>query len=268
MNENIPKKSLGQHWLNDVDSLDAMADIADVQAGDNILEIGPGLGTLTEVLLAYGASVVAVEYDLKLYEELKREAENMFVDDAKRLKVVYGDILQFDFGTLPAGYKVVANIPYYLTSNLVRVLSEAANPPASATLLVQKEVAERLAAGPGDMSLLTVSAGMYFEPSLGPIVPAKLFTPPPKVDSRIIHLNRRQVPLFGDLDEKLLFRVVKAGFSNRRKTILNSLSAGFQLTKEQTSELLQSVGIDPQSRSQELSLEQWILLAKSMPVVA
>ena len=260
---NIPKKSFGQHWLNDVESLDAMADIADVKAGDTILEIGPGLGTLTEVLLAYGALVVAVEYDLKLYEDLRREAENMFVDDAARLHVIYGDILKFDFGTIPPGYKVVANIPYYLTSNLVRVLSEAANPPVSATLLVQKEVAERLAAGPGSMSLLTVSAGMYFEPSLGRVVPAKLFTPPPRVDSQIIHLKRRDEPLFGGLDEKLLFRVIKAGFSNRRKTILNSLSAGFQLTKEQTIELLSSVNIDPQARPQELGLDQWIKLAKA-----
>jgi 16S rRNA (adenine1518-N6/adenine1519-N6)-dimethyltransferase len=259
---NAPKKSLGQHWLHDTNSLDAMVEIAQVDADDTVLEIGPGLGTLTKFILACGAYVVAVEYDEQLYQDLIEDAENLFNEDAKRLKIVHSDIMKFDLGSLPAGYKVVANIPYYLTSNLVRVLSESTNPPAFVTLLVQKEVAERLAAGPGNMSLLTVSAGIYFEPSLGPVVPAKLFTPPPKVDSQIIHLKRRDQPLFGNLDEKLLFRVVKAGFSNRRKTLLNSLSAGLQLSKDQAIELLDSANINPQARPQELSLEQWIALAR------
>jgi 16S rRNA (adenine1518-N6/adenine1519-N6)-dimethyltransferase len=253
-----PKKKLGQHWLHDQASLSAMADLAQVGAKDFVLEVGPGLGTLTEVLLQRGANVVAVEYDQELYELIKKELKN-----AEQLEVVHQDILRFDLAQLPPGYKVVANIPYYLTSKLVRVLSESDNPPQSVTLLIQKEVAERLAAGPGEMSLLSVTAQMYFESRLGPVVPAGLFTPPPKVDSQIIHLNRRQQPLFGSADSKSLFRLVKAGFSNRRKTLLNSLSGGLQLPKEETKALLEKADINPQNRAQDLSLEDWLRLNKS-----
>lgn len=249
-----PKKKLGQHWLHDQTSLMAMADIAKVGEGDVVLEIGPGLGTLTKVLLERGAKVVAVEYDRELYERLTEE----WSDD--NLQLVHSDILRFDLTKLPTDYKVVANIPYYLTSNLVRVLSESSNSPKSITLLVQKEVAERLAAAPGAMSLLSVTAQMYFEPKLGLVVPAALFTPPPKVDSQIIHLERRPQPLFGQTDPKPLFRLVKAGFSNRRKTLLNSLSGGLQLSKSETKDLLEKAGINPQSRAQDLSLKDWVTL--------
>jgi 16S rRNA (adenine1518-N6/adenine1519-N6)-dimethyltransferase len=249
-----PKKKLGQHWLHDQASLSAMADIAEVGKGDIVLEIGPGLGTLTEVLLERGAEVIAVEYDRELYDRLTGEWSD------SNLQLVHADILSFDLTKLPPDYKVVANIPYYLTSNLVRVLSESSNSPKSITLLVQKEVAERLAAGPGEMSILSVTAQMYFEPKLGLVVSAALFTPPPKVDSQIIHLQRRSQPLFGQIDPKSLFRLTKAGFSNRRKTVWNSLSGGLQLSKPDTKDLLEKAGIDPQSRAQDLSLEDWIKL--------
>ncbi len=254
------KKELGQHWLYDVDSLTAMVELAQVREEDVVLEVGPGLGTLTEFILAKGATVIAVEYDSELYANLGRDAPKLFSEKVKQLTIVNDDILRFDLTELPPNYKVVANIPYYLTSNLVRTLSESSNPPQSVTLLIQKEVAERLAAEPGDMSLLSVTAQMYFEPSLGPIVPAKLFTPPPKIDSQIIHLARRSKPLFGDMDPKELFRVVKAGFSNRRKTLLNSLSGGFNISKEETKQLLENAEIDPQLRPQALDLEDWIRL--------
>lgn len=254
-----PKKALGQHWLHDDESLAAMADIATVSADDTVLEVGPGLGTLTEVLLARGCTVVAVEYDRELFEHLQ---ESELAED-NNLTLVHEDILKFDLTQLPAGYKVIANIPYYLTSNLVRVLSESSNPPASATLLIQKEVAERIATGPGNMSLLTVTSQMYFEPKLGKLVPAELFTPPPKIDSQIIHLQRRNVPLFDGMDERHLFRVVKAGFSNRRKTLLNSLSGGLHKSKDEVRTILEKSGIDSGKRPQELSLENWLTLARN-----
>ena len=255
-----PKKALGQHWLHDTETLYQIAEIAKINPGDHILEIGPGLGTLTEVLLSYEAHVVAVEYDTTLFESMKSEAKKLFRSDAERLTMVNQDILKFDLTKLPSNYKVVANIPYYLTSNLIRVLSESTNPPLSATLLIQKEVAERLCASPGQMSLLSVSAQMYFECSPGPVVPAKLFTPPPKVDSQIVHLKRRASPLFGGREERGVFRVIKAGFSSKRKTLLNSLSAGLQLGKEEANDTLIKAGINPSARPQELSIEQWLTL--------
>lgn len=256
-----PKKKLGQHWLHDIDSLEAMVETANVAKQDTILEIGPGLGTLTEFILSRGAKVVAVEYDHELYQSLVKEAATLYKENSKRLKLVNQDILSYDLTQLPPDYKVVANIPYYLTSNLIRILSESSNSPRSVTLLVQKEVAERLAAGPGSMSLLSVTAQMYFEPSLGLVVPADLFTPPPKVDSQIIHLQRHDQPLYGSDDSKVLFRIVKAGFHNRRKTLLNSLSAGMHKTKEETGSLLKEADINPQLRPQDLRLQDWIRIA-------
>lgn len=231
-----------------------MCDTASLGNDDFVLEIGPGLGTLTQKIAEQAKAVLAVEFDAELALALPKRIQ------ATNLTVINQDILRLDLTELPAGYKVIANIPYYLTSNLIRILSESSNPPLSATLLVQKEVAVRLAAGPGDMSLLSVTAQMYFEPSLGPVVRSELFTPPPKIDSQIVHLQRRSRPLYGSLDPKQLFRVVKAGFSNRRKTLLNSLSAGLQKPKDETKRLLEEVGINPGLRPQDLDLQDWINL--------
>ncbi len=245
------KKSLGQHWLTDFLSLSAMCDAADVSDHDTVLEIGPGLGTLTELLCERAARVIAVEFDEKLAEALPRRVPE------SNLQVVQNDILSFDLTKLPADYKVVANIPYYLTSNLIRVLSEASNQPTHVVLLVQKEVAQRVTARAGAMSLLSVTAQFYWETSLGSLVPAQLFTPPPKVDSQILILRRRETTLFPDVDPKQFFRVVKAGFSNRRKTLHNSLSGGLQIDKAIAGQLLASAQIPPTARPQELTLQQW-----------
>jgi 16S rRNA (adenine1518-N6/adenine1519-N6)-dimethyltransferase len=252
MSDASPKKSLGQHWLHDEASLQAMCDAAGgVSSSETILEIGPGLGTLTELLVSQARHVVAVEFDKDLAAQLPRRVS------ADNLDVVQQDILSFDLTQLEPGYKVIANIPYYLTSNLIRTLSESTNPPSVAVLLVQKEVARRVAAAPGAMSLLTVTAQMYWEVSLGRGIGAALFTPPPKVDSQILILHHRPKPLFPDCDYQALFRIVKAGFSQRRKTLLNSLSAGMQRSREDTLAVLERAEIDPTTRAQNLSLEQW-----------
>ncbi len=245
------KKRLGQHWLNDQASLTAMCNAAAVQAGDVVLEIGPGTGTLTQLLLKKGASVIAVEKDQNLIVSLvKKFGSQDFVLHNE-------SILEFDLTQMPTSYKVVANIPYYLTSNLIRTLSETSNPPQTVVLLVQKEVAERVAARPGHMSLLSVSAQFYWEVSLGLEVPARLFTPPPKVDSQILVLKYRAQPIFADIDTKLFFRVIKAGYGERRKTIENSLSGGLRISKSETREILNKAAIDSGLRAQALSLEDW-----------
>lgn len=251
MQSSTPKKSLGQHWLYDELSLEAMADVADIQAGDTVLEIGPGLGTLTEILLARDAKVTAVEFDHDLAMALPGRVSH------KNLQVIEQDILSFDFTQLPAGYKVAANIPYYLTSNLLRVMCESPNPFTTAALLIQKEVAERVAAKPGDMSLLGVSVQFYCEVHLSVEVPAELFTPPPKVDSQILGLQYREQPLFPNVDTKQFFRLVKAGFSARRKKLRSSLSAGLHISKPDAESLLMKARIDPNLRAQALSLEDW-----------
>jgi 16S rRNA (adenine1518-N6/adenine1519-N6)-dimethyltransferase len=258
----IPKKSLGQHWLDDEASLRAMLDMAAVGAGDTVVEIGPGLGTLTRLLVAEAEQVIAIEFDTILAVNLPQRIP------AKNLQVVEQDILQFDFTSLPLrdkAYKVVANIPYYLTSNLIRVLSETTNPPTHMALLVQKEVAERIAAKPGAMSLLSVSAQWYWQVSLGPVVPAALFTPPPKVDSQIIGLERRTTPLFADVDPKRFFQLCRAGFGERRKTVRNSLSGGLRLEKPVVEAWLEAAGLDMKLRAQNLSLEQWYRLYQNWP---
>lgn len=251
-----PNKSLGQHWLRDRGVLEHIADLAEVREGDTVLEIGPGLGTLTSELLRRADHVLAVEFD----EALARKLPGQF--PGKNLKVVNQDILTFDLGQLPAGYKVAANVPYYITSKIVQRLMTADNKPSLAVLLVQKEVAERLAAPAGDMSILAVSAQLYADVYLGDVVPAELFTPPPKVDSQVVVLRTREQPLFTDITEKEYFRVVKAGFSAKRKKLRSSLSGGLGISKDDVGVLLKAADVSPDVRAEDLTLDQWYRLAK------
>lgn len=251
MSEPRAKKSLGQHWLSDAPTLMAMCEAANVTVEDTVLEIGPGLGTLTEVLVKRARQVIAVEFDERLAKELAARVP------AENLQVVSQDILSLDLTTLPPDYKVAANIPYYLTSNLIRVLSETSNPPRAAALLVQKEVAERVAAAPGAMSLLSVTAQFYWQVSLGRVVPAGLFEPPPKVDSQILIMQHRPEPLFKDVEPRQFFRLAKAGFAQRRKTLLNSIGSGLNLNREAARQLLEAASIVPGRRAQTLSLQEW-----------
>lgn len=249
-----PNKSLGQHWLHDRLVLEHIADCAGIQSGGTVLEIGPGLGTLTSELLRRAEKVVAVEFDA----ELARKLPGQF--PGKQLTVHSEDILQFDLSRLPAGYKVVANVPYYITSKIVQKLMTADNKPSIAVLLVQKEVARRIAARPGDMSILAISTQVYAETSLGDVVPAELFTPPPKVDSQVVILATREQPLVTSDQEKAFFRVVKAGFSARRKKLRSSLSGGLGISKQDAEELLATAGISADARAEDLSIADWLRL--------
>lgn len=249
-------KSLGQHWLHDRASLAAIADEAAIQPGDTVLEIGPGLGTLTSELLRRGATVIAVEYDA----ELARKLPGQFPGTA--LTVINQDILQFDLATLPAGYKVVANVPYYITSKIVGQLVHASNRPQVAVLLVQKEVAERIAATPGDMSLLALNAQLYATARLGAMVPRSLFTPPPKVDSQVVVLHFRDTPLVPIGDQKAFWRIAHAGFASKRKKLRSSIAAGLHLTKPDTEASLRAAVIDPNARAEDLSIDDWLRLSK------
>lgn len=252
----MPKKELGQHWLKDRKILAAIADEANITANDTVLEIGPGLGTLTSELLRQAKKVVAVEFDTDLAKKLPGQFPG------KNLDVVNADILQFNLSQLPAGYKVVANVPYYITSKIVETLMTAKNKPAVAVLLVQKEVAERIAAPTGDMSMLSVSAQVYAKAHLGVVVPREFFTPPPKVDSQVIVLETYATPLIAPENERAFFRVVKAGFAARRKKLRSSLAAGLAISKPAVEELLHRAAINPEKRAQDVTIEEWANLVR------
>jgi len=252
----VPNKSLGQHWLRDRAVLSHIADCAKLTPDDTVLEIGPGLGTLTSELLRRAKNVLAVEFDGDLARKLPAQFPG------KNLEVVNQDILKFNLSQLPIGYKVVANVPYYITSKIVQLLMTAKNKPATVVLLVQKEVAERLAAQPGDMSILAISAQIYAEVSLGAVVPARLFTPPPKVDSQVVILKMRPQPLLNGVDEADFFRTVKAGFSAKRKKLRSSLAGGLSLDKNTVERLLAKAEISPDARAETLGLDDWMRLTK------
>lgn len=253
-----PKKSLGQHWLKDRDILADIADEAFITKEDTVLEIGPGLGTLTSELLKRGKNVVAVELD----QELAAKLPGQF--PGTQLEVVNQDILTYDLTQLPAGYVVVANVPYYITSKIIQLLTTAKNKPKRIVLLIQKEVAERLAAKPGDMSILAVSAQIYASMRLGALVPAEYFTPPPKVDSQVVILDIYETPRVELGVEKPFFRVVKAGFSAKRKKLRSSIASGLHLSKTETEQLLASVGISPDDRAEALAIEDWLRLSDAI----
>ena len=284
-----PKKSLGQHWLTDEVILNQIADAADLTPDDTVLEIGPGLGTLTRVLSDRAGKVIAVEFDSDLAKTLlnsflpfepsvsvgnfpKLSSDN-FTENPQGIRVpknefnkvdiINEDFLSFDLEQLPIGYKVVANIPYYITGKIIEKLLTAQNKPSVAVLLVQKEVAERVAAKPGgDMSLLSVVAQYYADVKLGAIVPAAKFTPPPKVDSQVLTLLPLDSP-FKVADEKQLFRIVKAGFSQRRKKLRTAIAGGLNISVTESEKLLKSANIDPNLRAQDLTVEQWCDILKN-----
>lgn len=254
---NLPfaKKALGQHWLSDAGALGAMVTAASIGADDYVFEIGPGAGTLTATLLETGAQVMALEFDVQLILALTKRFANR-----PNFQVEPGDVRTFDLSTLPTPYKLVANIPYYLTANLLRKLIDTAHKPAVAALLVQKEVAERVAAGAGRLSFIAVLTQLHYEVSLGEVVPAELFTPPPKVDSQVLILKQRTTPLFNSLETEQFIKVVKAGFSAPRKKLRSSLSGGLGVSKEAAEQQLAGAGLDPNARAQQLSLDDWYQL--------
>lgn len=246
-----PDKSLGQHWLRNRNVLSYIADQAELTTDNTVLEIGPGQGTLTSELLRRAGKVVAIEFD----EVLARKLPAQF--PGKKLEVITGDILKFDLSTLPKNYKVVANIPYYITNKIVQMLLTANNKPEITVLLVQKEVAARLAAKPGKMSILSVSAQVFADVTLGDIVPAELFSPAPKVDSQVVILRTRKKSFFDNIDERDFFRIVKAGFSSKRKKLRSSLAGGLKITKDEAEAILAKANISPDVRAESLDLDDW-----------
>ena len=267
-NSNIKNnKSLGQHWLRDREILDAIAFSAEIEDGDFVLEIGPGLGTLTSSLLKFAGKngrVLSVEFDENLAKKLPAQFPG------KNLEIINADFLDFDLSKLPKNYKVAANVPYYITSKIVEKLLTSENKPSVAALLVQKEVAERMAAKAGELSILAIASQIYAEVSLDILVPREFFTPPPKVDSQVVVLKSREhnlIEIFNsknscEISEREFFRIIKAGFAAKRKKIAKSLSANLAISKERTAEILEKCEISPDLRAQDLEIEEWLKIAQ------
>ena len=257
-----PKKELGQNFLFDDGVLSTIASYGELSGDDTVLEIGPGLGTLTSRLCRQAGQVVAVEFDSELADLLPANVTELSGGEVDNLAVVNEDILCYDLNNLTRDYKVIANIPYNITSKIIEKLWAADNKPSLVVLLVQQEVAERLAAEPGRLSILAISAQIFAEIKLGIKVPAELFTPAPKVDSQVVIMRRRSEQLVDDEHLKQFFYVVKAGFSEKRKKLRSSLAVGLRTSKDAAEQLLLEADIDPNKRAQELFISDWKRLAK------
>lgn len=255
------KKSLGQNFLHDESVIEGILAIAELSEDDRVLEIGPGTGALTEHLLAHAGSVTAIELDSDLVYRLGETFR-----DSKGLSLLEGNILEMDLGAYlreaefeDGKYKVVANIPYYITAPIIRLLLSLPARPERIVLMVQEEVADRLAAPPGGMSLLSLMAQYYADVTKEFFVPKSAFSPEPKVDSVVIRLVPKRA--FSKDGDRELFRVARAGFIARRKTLANNLSSSFRIPRKEVETELSDLGLSPFVRAQELSVEDWVALA-------
>lgn len=262
------KKTYGQHALADASYVRKMIEVARIVPGETILEVGPGTGILTQALVDAGAKVIAVEADADLIPALREKF-------GERVRIIEGDILsslrgakrQKNLARSFAGaqddnYRVIANIPYNITSELIQKFLTSKTPPSELILMVQREVADRITAKPGDMSLLSVACQLYAECKRLFAVPAGAFRPVPKVDSAVVSLRLRQHPALGTQDPEEVIKIAKAGFSSPRKQLHGNLaSAGFG-TKENIKAILEAIGLNPRVRAEELSVEQWVALAE------
>ena len=250
----VPKKDLGQNFLVDGNILTRMVALAEITENSTVLEIGAGLGSLTFFLAQAAKQVTAVEVD----EDLLPIAEKILAGFSN-VTLIAEDILAIDLHTLhlPDGYTVVANIPYYITSAIIRKLLTASEKPTRMVLTMQEEVAERICAQPGKLSLLALSVQVFGTPEMLMKIPAGAFYPTPTVDSVTLRINLFPEPAIPQEKLDIFFRLIKAGFSQKRKMLRNTLSSGLHLPHDQVETLLEQAGIDPQRRAQTLSIDEW-----------
>jgi 16S rRNA (adenine1518-N6/adenine1519-N6)-dimethyltransferase len=270
-----PRKELGQHFLADPNILRKIVEAAELSSEMAVLEIGPGLGTLTRLLARAAGRVVAVELDEAMIGLLREELGYL-----PNLELVRGDILQLDPAALmhdpqspnlqspnlpsPLTYIVVANLPYYITSAAIRHLLEADPPPRRLVLTVQREVARRMVARPGDLSMLAVSVQFYGRPRIVAKIPAGAFIPPPKVDSAVVRIDTYDSTPVQVPGAETFFRVARAGFGQKRKQLKNALAAGLGLPSAEVVDAMTRAGVDPQRRAQTLSLDEWASLVREI----
>jgi 16S rRNA (adenine1518-N6/adenine1519-N6)-dimethyltransferase len=253
-------RRLGQNFLHDKNSLEKIAFLAGIQNIDTVLEVGTGLGSLTRYLSIYAREVVTVELDGKLDPILQ-----VVLKPYENVRIIYGDILRLSPSELklPPDYIVAANIPYNITSAIIRHLLGSEAKPRRIVLTIQKEVAERICKSPPDMSLLALSVQVFGLPTIEDHIPAEAFFPAPRVDSAVVRIEIYPEPLISNTLLPVFFKLIKAGFGQKRKTLRNALTAGLKTTTSEVETLLNQAGLDPQRRAETLSLEEWGNLADS-----
>ena len=254
------RKGLGQNFLVDGGILKKIASAAELTPADTVIEVGPGLGTLTETLAEQAGKVIAIELDNNFADILKTNFTG-----SNKVIVLNADVLQVNPADIPGkktDYKVVANLPYYITSAVIRHFLEASVKPTMMVLMVQKEVAQQITAKPGEMSLLSVSVQLYGKPTIVSTVPARCFYPAPNVDSAILKIAVYAQPKIEPGDIRGFFDIVRAGFSANRKQLPNSLANGLKIPKNDIIPLLEKAGIDPKRRAETLTIDEWGILYK------
>ena len=253
-----PNEVLGQNFLVDENALSEIISVAQIKPTETVVEIGPGLGVLTGELVKSAARVIAIEKDKRFIDVLK----SSFRQD-QNLEIIDGDALQFNFEQIKGDYKIVANIPYYLTSHLLQNLLALKHKPALIVLMMQKEVGERIVAEAGELSILGISVQVFADAAIEVSVPKTSFWPRPKVDSVIISI--RPSAKFPEIaDQKSFFRILKIAFAGKRKQIHNALANGLKISKEDLDALLEKSGVPRTARPQDLTIKQWISLYKNL----
>lgn len=255
------RKDLGQHYLIEADAVRAMVEAADLQPDDTVLEVGPGPGVLTPRLCGVAGAVVAVELDERIIKVLKANTATL-----PNLEIIHGDVLKFDASGLPSTYKVVGNLPYYITSAIIKRFLTEEFPPVSLTVTIQAEVAERIVAVPPKMSVLALSVQLYGVPRLVRRVPKESFWPVPQVDSAILVIDDIGQDVQGKLNglsEAEFFKVVRAGFAEKRKQLHNSLTRNMGHSGDKTNRALEKAGIMPSRRAETLTIEEWVRVGRA-----
>jgi 16S rRNA (adenine1518-N6/adenine1519-N6)-dimethyltransferase len=253
-----PTKSRGQNFLFDANIIDKIINSSNLSQNDTVLEIGPGLGVLTERLVEQAGQVRAVELDKKILEFLRSRYKK-----TKNIEIIEGDILRLDINTLniPDNYKIVANLPYNITSNFIRKFLEASHPPTEMVIMVQREVAQRMVEQ-SKMSLLSLAVQFYANVDILFEVSRNSFWPSPKVDSAIVRIvMKKDLPY---ADPKEFFRIIKMGFAAKRKQLQNNLAGGLGISKGQAVEILVKSGLNEKVRAQDLSIDDWIMIIKNL----
>lgn len=257
-----PTKSMGQNFLIETEVVEEIVHIAEIGPGDLVIEIGPGMGILSRQILSSGAKLIAVELDRDLAALLRGDLAGV-----ENFELVEQDARYLDPGEITGGqpYQVVANLPYSVATVILRNLMESDHPPTRMTVMVQREVAERMTAEPGEMSLLGLATDLYTDAQIAMIVPPEVFLPPPKVDSAVVLMDTRpELRGTAEMRERM-FELATMAFQRKRKTLSNGLSMGLDRPKSELDQVLTSIDIDSKRRPQTLGVDEWLRIAEALP---